>query len=422
MSPATTWSDTSLRRAGWATWLFHVIVLLLGVVLVLAAPDSSVNASWGSPLILAEAAFTLMTFSFPTVGLLIVHRQPRNRMGWLLLLGVGMAISLPALLDYYAALGLTIRPGLVPGAAAAAGLVESSWVWMIGAVGVFVILLFPDGRLPSPRWRWLPFVALVTMTVIAVCISMGSPTLTEGLADGLPNPLYAAQLEEELFLTLRVVLPLLPACIVAAAVALVGRFRRSRGIERQQLKWLAEAGVVAATCYLAAMVGQFLKPNAFTDADPRWLTALQNIALASFGLLPVAIGIALLRHRLYDIDRILNRTLVYAVLTATLVATYLVSVLLFRLLLDPLVGQSDLAVAGSTLAVAALFRPVRARIQGAVDRRFYRRKYDAVRSVEDFAVRLRQEVDLDAVSSDLRLVLHDTVQPAHVSLWLKGPS
>ena len=421
MTRAGAWSDTGLRRAGWLTWWFHLSVLVLGAGLVAAFPET-VNSSWASPTVLVEAAYTLMAFSFPTVGLVIVHRKPRNRMGWLLLLGVGMAITLPSLLDCYAALGLAIRPGLLPGAATVAGLVESSWIWLIGSIGVFVVLLFPDGRLPSPRWRWLPPVALATMIVIAVCISVGSATLTEGLAAGVANPLYSPRLEDELFLVLRVALPLLPACIVAAAVALVQRFRGSIGIERQQLKWLSEAGVLVALCYLAAMVGQFLKPHAFSDVDPPWLTVLQNLSLASFGLLPLAIGIALLRHRLYDIDRILNRTLVYAVLTAALVGTYLVSVLLFRLLLDPWVGRSDLAVAGSTLAVAALFRPVRSGIQGLVDRRFYRHSYDAAQSVEAFTGRLRQEVDLVAVDADLRGVLRDTVEPTHVSLWLRSPS
>ena len=419
MTRAEAWSDSTLRRAGWLTWWFHAGVLVLGAVLVTAFPES-VNSSWGSPTVLVEAAYTLMAFSFPTVGLVIVHRQPRNRMGWLLLLGVGMAITLPSLLDCYAALGLAILPDGLPGAAAVAGLVESSWVWLIGSIGIFVVLMFPDGRLPSPRWRWLPPLALATMIVIAVCISLGSATLTEGLADGRANPLHVPQLEDELLLTLSVVLPLLPACIVAAAVALVRRFRSASGVERQQLKWLSEAGVLVALCYLAAMVGQFLKPHAFSDVDPPWLTLLQNISLASFGLLPLAIGIALLRHRLYDIDRILNRTVVYAVLTTTLVGAYLVSVLLFRLLVDPWVGRSDLAVAGSTLAVAALFRPARSRIQGLVDRRFYRHTYDCARSAEAFAGRLRQEVDLAAVSTDLRLVLRDTVEPAHVSLWLRS--
>ncbi|WP_432479043.1 hypothetical protein [Nocardioides sp. GXQ0305] len=420
MSPLSDWSDRALRRAGWATWLFHLSVLLVGLALALAIPDPT--STWGSAGFALEAAFVLMAFSFPCVGLVIVHRKPPNRMGWLLLLGVGMALSLPSLLDEYAAYTLVVDPGVLPGGAVAAGLVESSWIWLIGSIGIFVILLFPDGHLPSPGWRWLPPVALSAMVVLALGITVGSETLTEGPVDGVANPMFVESVERAQLFVLQLVLPLMPACMVAAAVALVQRFRRSSGVERQQLKWLAEAGVIVATCYLAAMVGQFLKPDAFSAEDPAWLLVLQNLSLASFGLLPVAIGIALLRHRLYDIDRILNRTVVYAVLTATLVGTYLVSVLLLRVLLDPVTGDSDLAVAASTLAVAALFRPVRGRIQQAVDRRFYRSKYDATRTVEAFAARLGQEVDLDEVSTDLRLVVRDTVQPEHVSLWLREPA
>ncbi len=421
MSPRRPRSEESLRRTGWAVWGFHMVVLAGGGALLVAAPAESSASSWGSATALANALFTVMVYSFPCVGMVIVHRKPRNRMGWLLLLGVGAAISVPSLFDYYATVTITFFPDARVGGAVAAGVVESSWIWLIGSVGVFVILLFPDGRLPSPRWRWLPVVALTTMVVVAGGITLGSPTLTEGPVPGMRNPLYLPSLGRSLFEVFIYVLPLLPASIVAAAVALGVRFRRSQGIEREQLKWLAEAGILVATFYLAAMLAQFLKPAPFTDApDPGWLVVLQNLALASFGLIPVALAIALLRHRLYDIDRILNRTAVYAVLTAALVGTYLVTVLLFRLVLDPLIGSSDLAVAASTLAVAALFRPVRSRVQRAVDRRFDRRKYDGVRSVEAFAGRLRQEVDLDAVSNDLRAVVRDTVQPDHVSLWLRS--
>jgi hypothetical protein len=342
-------------------------------------------------------------------------------MGWLLLLGVGTAISLLPLLDSYATLGLVTWPGLLPGAAVVAGLAEGGWVWPMGAVVVFVILLFPDGRLPSSRWRWLPPLALGTMATVALGISLGSATLNEGPVDGTANPLYVEPLAPLLLSALPVALCLLVACSVAATTSLVGRFRRSHGIERQRLKWLAEAGVLVATCLVAALTGQFLT-NSFSEDSPAWLGLLWNLVRVSFGLLPLAIGIALLRHRLYDIDRILNRTLVYVMLSAALVGTYLVSVLLFRALLTPLVGRSELAVAGSTLAVAALFRPVRSRIQSAVDRRFFRRRYDAARAVESFAGRLRHEVDLVAVSTDLEVVVHDTVQPTHLSLWLRGSS
>jgi hypothetical protein len=421
MSPAT-WSDRGLRRAGWATWLLHAVVVVVGLVVALAAPPSPTNPEWGSGAFFVEAIFFLMVFSFPCVGLMVVHRQPRNRMAWVLLLGVGGVLTITGVWETYTLYALTIPSTPAPGGAVAGALAEGSWVWVIGSVGIFVILLFPDGRLPSPGWRWLARLALLTMSLLATAIALGVEELSVGPVPGRANPLHLDGSGPLLDAALLVILPLMPACIVAAAVALAMRFRRSRGVERQQLKWLAEAGVIVAGCYLVAMVGQFLKPDAFSGADPAWLLVLQNVSLASFALLPVAIGIAILRHRLYDIDRILNRTVVYALLTAALVGTYLVSVLLFRLLLDPVTGDSDLAVAGSTLAVAALFRPVRGRIQQAVDRRFYRRKYDAARTADAFAVRLRQEVDLDAVSTDLRLVVHDTVQPAHVSLWLREPA
>ncbi len=421
MNSFAPWPETRLRRAGWATWLFWVATLVLALVLSLLAPASATQSSWGTPGFLAELAFTLMAFSFPCVGLLIIHRQPANRFGWLLLLGVGTAIGLSTLIDSYAVYGLVVSPGALPGAAVAAAINEGSWVWLIGAIGIFVILLFPDGRLPSPRWRWLAGLAGIVMTLITVVIALGPGKLTEGPVPGMVNPIGVESWEKPLFGLLMVTLPLLPGCIVAAAVALVRRFRRSRGVERLQLKWLATAGGLVATIYLLAMVGQFVKPGAFSGgADPTWLLVFQNLAIASFALIPAAIAMAILRYRLYDIDRLINRTLVYGALTAMLVATYLVSVLVLRLALDPLTGQSDLAVAASTLAVAGAFGPLRSRVQRVVDRRFFRSRYDAARTAEAFSGRLRQEVDLEAVSTDLGSVVRETMQPTHVSLWLRS--
>jgi hypothetical protein len=213
---------------------------------------------------------------------------------------------------------------------------------------------------------------------------------------------------------------MLPLCILACAVALVGRFRSSVGVERLQLKWLAAAGAVVALLYLITMVMVALHElTPLLDGAGGAVTAVQTMSMLSFVLLPVAIGIAILRYRLYDIDLVIMRALVYGSLTAMLGGVYLGLVLLLQLLLYPVTEESDLAVAASTLAVAGLFGPARGRIQGIVDRRFYRSHYDAARTIDAFAGSLRHEVDLEAVGSGLQTAVHDTMQPAHISLWLR---
>ncbi|MDQ3663755.1 MAG: hypothetical protein M3353_03725 [Actinomycetota bacterium] len=213
---------------------------------------------------------------------------------------------------------------------------------------------------------------------------------------------------------------LLAAGIVVSAAALVVRLRRSRGREHVHLKLFTYIASLAATAIIVGVPALFAGSSTPDWVDVigtiGWLSALALILIG----LPVAIGVAILRHRLYDIDIVINRTLVYGSLTVTLLATYLVLVLLLRLVLDPLFGESKLAVAGSTLAVAALFRPIRARIQTAVDHRFFRSRYDAARTLEGFSGRLRQELDLESLGTDLRGVVQDTMQPAHVSLWLRS--
>jgi hypothetical protein len=290
----------------------------------------------------------------------------------------------------------------------------SEYVWF-GLAVVFLPLLFPHGRLPSRRWRpalWLGG-AGVALGAVGSALTPGPFELREG--SRIDNPLGVEGGVPEalgLFSTLAQVI-----AVVLAAASIVIRFRRARGVERQQLKWFAYVGVLAIMCLFVAMVSSSLAgddaPVPTALAVVGWLTGL---ALVGLGL-PAATGLAILRHRLYDVDVVIRRTIVYAALTITLGVTYLGLVLLVGLA----VGRSGFAVTVSTLAVAALFRPALRRIQAVVDRRFYRRRYDAARTLEAFGLQLRDELDLEALAADLRGVIDQTMQPAHVSLWLRSP-
>jgi hypothetical protein len=282
---------------------------------------------------------------------------------------------------------------------------DISWILVILPAATFLLLLFPDGRLPSPRWR-----------AVAWCAGLGIGLLF--VADGFDAGRLADYPEIEnpygldtpaVSVTMGIAALALAVAIPGSSLSLVLRFRRAGRIQREQIKWLALAGAVAVVIFVIALAGYDLWGSEVSD----------GAIMLGILMIPVAAGVAILRHRLYDIDVVINRTLVYGALTATLAGAYLGSVLLLQLALSPLTEDSGLAIAGSTLAVAGLFRPARARIQHAVDRRFYRRRYDATRTLEAFGVRLRDEVDLDALGGELRAVVADTMQPAHVSLWLR---
>jgi hypothetical protein len=286
---------------------------------------------------------------------------------------------------------------------------------LLGLVTIVLPLQFPDGRLPSPRWRPFLWGALAIVAGAIVGTAFGSPRSEWGDEKSVDNPMALGGAAGEFAADVASVATTL--LIVAALGALAGvaiRFRRSNGVERQQFKLFAYAialmliGVVTAGLSTA-------HGDLDTVAVAGWVLFL--LALG-FGL-PLAIGTAILRHRLYDIDVVINRTLVYGALTATLALAYLGCVLLFQLALAPLTETSDLAIAGSTLVVAALFRPARSRIQAGVDRRFYRRRYNASRTLEEFSLRLRDELDVDALGVDLRGVVRETMNPASVSLWLR---
>ena len=286
----------------------------------------------------------------------------------------------------------------------------------MGSMGTFLLILFPDGRLPSARWRVVAWLSAGVIVIVTLSEAFRPGELAA--ARGVDNP-YGIAVAEHMPLRLAGGMNvLLVLCILAAATSVVLRFRRARGRERLQIKWFAYAGALVAVLLGLAMAGE-LVADLLGAERPLGLRLVENAVSASAVGLPLAIGIAVLRHDLYEIDVVINRTLVYGVLTVILAGTYLGLVLLLQLALSPLTEGNELAVAGSTLAVAALFRPARRRIQALVDRRFYRRKYDATQTLAAFSARLREEVELDTLSAELRGVVHETMQPAHVSLWLR---
>ncbi|HZJ51313.1 MAG TPA: hypothetical protein VFF07_10840 [Actinomycetota bacterium] len=311
------------------------------------------------------------------------------------------------------------HPGTLPRPDIALALNEPTWIPPIGLMGTFLILLFPDGHLPSPRWRKLAWLSAAAMTVSFLIILIAPGNFAESGHPEIENPLGVEVLRPFLGAALSGI-ALIPLCIVGSAASLIQRFRRARGHERLQLKWLAAAGGVVAAAYLCAAA--LLLPQAISGREVSgsgWNGLIGDIVIYMFVLIPLAIGVAILRHRLYDIDLIINRALVYGLLTAGLTIAYLITVTVLQSVLRPVTGQSELAVAGSTLAVAALFRPSRMRTQAFIDRRFYRTKYDAEHTLATFSAKLRDEIDLDALSSELVALVNDVMEPRQVSLWLR---
>jgi len=386
-------STTAAKRLAQALVLLAAVLYGAGTALTLMSPGQRPESQ--------DAIVLTFVAVFATMGLLIASRHQRNPIGWIFC-GVAVSAGLGHLarssVEYWLS-GGAVSQAL---GEAAAVYTESSWIWWVLVPVTFLLLLFPDGRLPSPRWR-----------VVTLCAALGiageflAGVLLPGPIEdfpGIANP-YAVDVPA----WLEVIPAVLTAVgILGSALSLLVRFRRADFAQRQQIKWLAYAGAVAAPTIIVGVATYGALGPAVAGA------VIQGAVLT----LPVAAGVAIMRYRLYDIDVVVNRTLVYGALTATLAGAYVGGVLLLRLALDPVVDESELAVAGSTLAVAALFRPARARIQSFVDRRFYRSRYDAGRTLELFSGRLREELDLAALSADLREVVRETMQPAHVSLWL----
>jgi hypothetical protein len=345
------------------------------------------------------------------VGVLVASQRSSNPIGWLFL-AIQFLMSGLLLTQAYSEYGVERHPGTLPFPEFAAWL--SLWLGLAG-MGLFlhVFLHFPDGRLLSPRWRWVRGGATMGL-LLGIVGFMVKPGPTDTIPS-LDNPFGVRPLEG-FSSAIEGVGSFTLFCVAGLTMlSLVLRFKRSHGIERQQLKSFVFAVSLFPVLFIAGNVVGGLEKS---EED------YVAFALIMVGLLliPLSMGAAILRYRLYDIDLVINRTLVYGALTAVLSGIYLGFVFGFQTLLEPFTAESDLAIAGSTLAVAALFRPVRGRVQDFIDRRFYRRKVDKQKTIEEFSSRLRDEVDLDALSSSLVSVVGTTMQPAHVSLWLRGAS
>jgi hypothetical protein len=356
-----------------------------------------------------SAAIAPLLAVLAAMGLLLCLRRPENPIGPLLLaLALLMTLSV-AMEGVYRQWDADAHPPVAVRVLVASD--EAFGLVWISLVGLLLPLLFPTGRPPSRRWRPLLWGGLAVVAVVAVATALGPPRLDWETHGSISNPIAVGGAAGEVLRTLKAIgEPVVFVVMFGALVSLGVRLRRSSGIERQQLKSIVLALSTTVGGLLLTAVAAAVGWDALSNVG--WFVFVGALIVG----MPIAIALAILRYRLYDIDLVIRRTLVYAVLTATLAATYLGLVLLIGLA----VGRSGFAVAVSTLAVAALFRPARARIQAAVDKRFYRRRYDAAQTLEAFGAHLRDELDLEALAADVRQVVRDTVQPAHVSLWIRG--
>jgi hypothetical protein len=386
---------TSRRLGPWLAWALCALSLALTALDFLLI---AMNVSLNTPVYVFWPELTSLAVGYSVIGAIIGSRLPNHPIGW-----ICCAIGLIAAVDHfageYAVYALLAQPHTLPGGKAMLWLQGWFWMLFIGLI-VFLLLLFPTGRLPSRRWRPFAWVSVAMISGGVIWSSIISPDVG---FNAPPSPVQLSVL-------------LLGG--VAAASLVVGR-RGARGVERQQIKWLLYVGPLF---FIAA--GLHVGFYYFWLTERSWGLWASYLLVAVGGLSgPMAIGIAILRYRLYEIDLIINRTLVYGSLTAILVALYFVGIVVLQRVFVLLTGQkSTLAVVASTLVIAALFNPLRRRIQAFIDRRFYRRKYDARKTLEAFSAQLRDETDLEPLSDDLLGVVRETMQPAHVSLWLRPES
>jgi hypothetical protein len=397
----------------WSLAGLSVVMFVATVALTISslyvAPAMQASSTKGT---LSDLLLWIPFLAFPIVGALIASKRPTNAIGWICLVA-GLFWMLIFLWDS------------IPSSVSAPVMIDAltQWLWVppVGLLGIYMILLFPDGKLPYRRWRPLAWFSGAVMVLASVALTLSPGPLPDH--PGVRNP-FGLEGYPMLAQVLPGVIALLPICILASAVSLFWRYRHSGGEVRQQIKWVTFAASFVGVVYLSALVIGLFAPEASLGSGDVSLLGdiLLDAVLLSYAGVPIAVGFAVLKYRLYDIDVVINRTLVYSILTATLVVLYLGGIVLLQRVLDVLTGvgeKSTLAVVVSTLLIAALFTPLRRRIQYFIDRRFYRRKYDARKTLEAFSSKLRDETDLNALSEDLTSVVRETMQPAHVSLWLR---
>jgi hypothetical protein len=398
------------RAVTWLAWSLvglPAVLLLCGISLSVAANSVSTRLPYDIETIFTSGAINLITLlPFSVIGALIVSRQPRNVIGWIYC-GVGLLVGLTALAHGYAEYWLASGFGIRSLAETAAWFGSWSWIPLVLVPTSLLLLLFPDGRVLSPRWRVVAWCAGFGI----VGYSLNSALETGGLGD-FPKISNPYGVDSPLVGMVGLAGVILAGCsTVASAVSLIVRMRRADSEQRQQIKWFAYGGVVVVSTIVASgFVSIWSVP-----------ASILIISVALLGL-PVFTGIAILQYRLYEIDIIINRTLVYGSLTIMLAAVYFAGVVGTQYVFRAVTGQErlpQLAVVVSTLAIAAMFNPLRRRLQAFIDRRFYRSKYDAAKTLEAFSSKLRDETDLGTLSDDLISVVRATIQPAHISLWLR---
>jgi hypothetical protein len=401
----------------WAVYGVSMGLVLIGLLLLALSWSVDVPPGWGFRGF--PAIFALV---YGSVGLVVAIRQPRNTIGWWLLLGA-LISGIQVLAEEYAFYALLQRHGELPGGEFGAWL--QSWMWLLPpSILAPVVLLFPDGRLRSRRWRVVAAITAPAVVFNATLYAL-TPGVMNGLAAIVDNPFGLDALAGPAGMLTALSYVCSVGLAVAVAICVFLRFRDARGTERQQIKWFAYAtGVAALAIFLnflvlgLATVTVSREASVLMSAHPA-VKAAQALNVAGLSFIPVAVGIAIVRYRLYDIDLLINRTVVYGATTAAIAATFFVGIVALQPVLRQFTSGSELAIAASTLVSFALFQPIRRRTQDAVDRRFDRSRYDAARTLDAFADQLRDEVDLVTLRADLLGAVRETMVPAHASLWLR---